>query len=99
MVRNRVCELLGIKYPIIQAPMNWVSGADLVAAISNAGGLGTLGPNSGAKDITSDIELTGKRMRDQIRKVRSHTGTFCRKYCCRIWGGAKILKRSCKCRD
>lgn len=73
MSRNRICELLGIKYPIIQAPMNWVSGADLVAAVSNAGGLGTLGPNSGAKDITLDIELTGERMRDQIRKVRNLT--------------------------
>ena len=70
MVRNRICELLGIKYPVIQAPMNWVSGADLVAAVSNAGGLGTLGPNSGADNITSDVELTGERMRDQIKKVR-----------------------------
>jgi len=50
--------------------MNWVSGADLVAAVSNAGGLGTLGPNSGAEEITSDIELTGERMRNQIKKVR-----------------------------
>ncbi len=73
MGRNRICELLGIKYPIIQAPMNWVSGADLGAAVSNAGGLGTLGPNSGAKDITSDVELTAERMRDQIRRVRSLT--------------------------
>lgn len=70
MDRNRICELLGIKYPIIQAPMNWVSGADLVAAVSNAGGLGTLGPNSGAEDMTSDVELTGERMRAQIKKVR-----------------------------
>ena len=70
MGRNRICELLGIQYPIIQAPMNWVSGADLVAAVSNAGGLGTLGPNSGSEDITSDVELTGERMRDQIKKVR-----------------------------
>ena len=73
MGRNRICELLGIKYPIIQAPMNWVSGADLVAAVSNAGGLGTLGPNSGAEKITADVELTGERMRDQIKKVRSLT--------------------------
>jgi len=73
MGQNRICELLGIRYPIIQAPMNWVSGADLVAAVSEAGGLGTLGPNSGAKKITPDIELTGERMRDQIRKVRSLT--------------------------
>jgi enoyl-[acyl-carrier protein] reductase II len=54
MSKNRICELLGIKYPIIQAPMNWVSGAELVAAVSNAGGLGTLGPNAGSKDITPD---------------------------------------------
>jgi enoyl-[acyl-carrier protein] reductase II len=53
--------------------MNWVSGADLVAAVSEAGGLGTLGPNSGAKDITPDVELTGERMRGQIKKVRSLT--------------------------
>ena len=73
MGQNRICELLGIRYPIIQAPMNWVSGADLVAAVSEAGGLGTLGPNSGAKKITPDVELTGERMREQIRKVRSLT--------------------------
>jgi enoyl-[acyl-carrier protein] reductase II len=73
MGQNRICELLGIQYPIIQAPMNWVSGADLVAAVSEAGGLGTLGPNSGAKKITPDVELTGERMRDQIRKVRGLT--------------------------
>ncbi|WP_372678450.1 NAD(P)H-dependent flavin oxidoreductase [Desulfosarcina sp.] len=70
MGHNRLCKLLGIKYPIIQAPMNWVSGADLVAAVSNAGGLGTLGPNAGAENITSDVELTGERMRAQIKKVR-----------------------------
>ena len=73
MSPNRICELLGIKYPIIQAPMNWVSGAALVAAVSNAGGLGTLGPNSGAKEITADVELTGERLRGQIKKVRNHT--------------------------
>jgi enoyl-[acyl-carrier protein] reductase II len=73
MGQNRICELLGIRYPIIQAPMNWVSGADLVAAVSEAGGLGTLGPNSGAKKITPDVELTGERMREQIKKVRGLT--------------------------
>ena len=73
MGENRICELLGIRYPIIQAPMNLVSGADLVAAVSNAGGLGTLGPNSGADSITLDVELTGERMRDQIKKVRQRT--------------------------
>jgi NAD(P)H-dependent flavin oxidoreductase YrpB (nitropropane dioxygenase family) len=73
MKRNRICELLGIRYPIIQAPMNWLSGADLVAAVSSAGGLGTLGPNVGAKTITRDAAVTAERLRSQIRKVRSLT--------------------------
>ena len=40
---NRVCEVLGIEKPMIQGPMAWVSTAPLVAAVSNAGGLGVLG--------------------------------------------------------
>lgn len=74
MINNRICELLGIRYPVIQAPMNWVSGAALAAAVSNAGGLGTLGPNAGADEITEDVQLTGERLREQIKKVRSLTG-------------------------
>ena len=73
MEGNRICELMGIRYPIVQAPMNWVSGANLAAAVSLAGGLGTLGPNAGADSITNDVELTGKRMRHQIRKVKGLT--------------------------
>jgi len=73
MEKNRICQLLGIRYPIIQAPMNWVSGAELVAAVSNAGGLGTLGPNAGSKDITQDVEETGERMRVQIQKIKNLT--------------------------
>lgn len=40
---NRVCEILGIEKPVIQGPMAWISTAPLVAAVSNAGGLGILG--------------------------------------------------------
>lgn len=43
MKNNRVCEILGIEKPIIQGPMAWSSFAPLVAAVSNAGGMGTLG--------------------------------------------------------
>jgi len=53
--------------------MNWVSGAKLAAAVSNAGGLGTLGPNAGAKVITTDMEVTSERLRQQIREVKSLT--------------------------
>jgi len=73
MHQNRICELLGIRYPIIQAPMNWVSGAELVAAVSNAGGLGTLGPNAGSKDKVWDVDETGERFRAQIKKIKNLT--------------------------
>ncbi len=73
MKDNRLCNLLGIEYPIIQAPMNWITGADLAAAVSNAGGLGTLGPNAGARTLTKDVKETGERLRRQIRKVKTLT--------------------------
>lgn len=41
-LQTRVTDLLGIKYPIIQGGMMWVSTAELTAAVSNAGALGTL---------------------------------------------------------
>jgi enoyl-[acyl-carrier protein] reductase II len=53
--------------------MNWISGAKLVAAVSNAGGLGTLGPNAGAKKVTTDYDVTGERLREQIRMVKNLT--------------------------
>jgi NAD(P)H-dependent flavin oxidoreductase YrpB (nitropropane dioxygenase family) len=39
-MKTRITELLGIKHPIIQGAMSWVSFPPLVAAVSNAGGLG-----------------------------------------------------------
>ena len=43
---NRITSLLGIRYPIVQGGMVWCSGWRLVAAVSNAGGLGLLGAGS-----------------------------------------------------
>jgi enoyl-[acyl-carrier protein] reductase II len=43
---NPICELLNIKYPIIQAGMVWCSGWKLASAVSNAGGLGIIGAGS-----------------------------------------------------
>lgn len=42
MFKTRVTELLGIKYPILAGPMAYISGPELVAAVSNAGGLGIM---------------------------------------------------------
>nr|WP_261764680.1 nitronate monooxygenase [Paenibacillus xylanexedens] len=46
---NKITELLNIEYPIISAAMNWVTSAEFVAAVCNAGGMGVLGPNAGQK--------------------------------------------------
>jgi nitronate monooxygenase/enoyl-[acyl-carrier protein] reductase II len=43
MIRTRICELLDIKHPVIQAGMGAFTSAELVAAVTNAGGLGSLG--------------------------------------------------------
>lgn len=44
--RNRITQLFGIKYPIIQAGMIWASGWRLASSVSNAGGLGVIGAGS-----------------------------------------------------
>lgn len=46
MQSSRICELFGIKYPVIAGGMVWCSGWRLAAAVSNAGGLGLLGAGS-----------------------------------------------------
>ena len=74
MIKTRISQMLGIEYPIVQAPMNWISGARLVSAVSAAGGLGTLGPNCGQKTPANDEKEVGERLRSQIREVRSVTG-------------------------
>ena len=43
---NRITQLFGINYPIIQAGMVWASGWRLASAVSNAGGLGLIGSGS-----------------------------------------------------
>jgi enoyl-[acyl-carrier protein] reductase II len=45
-LRNRVAELLGVRYPLVQAGMVWCSGWELAAAVSAAGGLGLIGAGS-----------------------------------------------------
>ncbi len=48
---NRVTQLFGIRYPIIQAGMIWASGWKLASAVSNAGGLGIIGAGSMYPDV------------------------------------------------
>ncbi len=60
---NRITNLFGIDYPIIQAGMIWCSGWELASAVSNAGGLGLIGSASMYPDI----------LREHIRKCKAAT--------------------------
>ena len=61
--RTDLCDLLGIEYPILQSGMGGVAGPDLVAEVSEAGGLG----------ILAALNLTPEALRDGIAKVRART--------------------------
>jgi enoyl-[acyl-carrier protein] reductase II len=55
-IRSRIADMLGIEYPIIQAPMGWIARSQLASAVSNAGGLGIIETSSGELDnIKSEI--------------------------------------------
>ncbi len=49
-MKNRVTEMLGVQYPIVQAPMGWIARAQLASAVSNAGALGIIETSSGELD-------------------------------------------------
>jgi len=51
-MKTRITEILGIKYPILLSGMSWVSVPKLVAAVSNAGGLGILATGPLSTDET-----------------------------------------------
>ena len=69
MKRTRVCDILGIKYPVLQAGLPWVSNPELVAAVSNAGGLGVLHPTAGM-ELDDDIV---RNLQENLRRVHRLT--------------------------
>jgi len=62
-MQNKITELFGIKYPIIQAGMVWASGWRLASAVANAGGLGLLGAGSMYPEV----------LREHIQKCQQAT--------------------------
>ncbi|MQS90083.1 NAD(P)H-dependent flavin oxidoreductase [Companilactobacillus mishanensis] len=72
-MKNRITEILNIEKPIIQGPLLWLTDAKLVAAVSNAGGMGMLGFNAGQTTVTKSIDETIERMRQQIKETRKLT--------------------------
>jgi len=65
MFKTNLCELLNIKYPIIQGGMAWVATAELAAAVSNAGGLGIIGCGNAPADVIRKEILKIKELTDQ----------------------------------
>ena len=63
MFNSKICDLLGIEYPIFQGGMAWVADAQLAAAVSNAGGLG----------IIAAMNMDGEMLRSEIRKLKTLT--------------------------
>jgi NAD(P)H-dependent flavin oxidoreductase YrpB (nitropropane dioxygenase family) len=62
-LRTKLCELVGVRYPIVQTGMGWVAGPRLVAATANAGGLG----------ILASATMTLDELAAAVAEVRSRT--------------------------
>lgn len=62
-MKNRICEILEIKYPIFQGGMAWVSTYHLASAVSNAGGVGIIAAGG----------ANGEYVREQIKRTRELT--------------------------
>ncbi len=60
---SEICTMLGIRFPLFQGGMAWISGVSLAAAVSEAGGLG----------ILTSVGETAESLRDSIRRVREKT--------------------------
>ncbi len=60
---NKLCQLLNIKYPVLQGGMAWIATAELAAAVSQAGGLGIIGAGHMPPDA----------LREEIRKLKKLT--------------------------
>lgn len=63
MLKSKICDILGIRYPVFQGGMAWVADANLAAAVSEAGGLG----------IIAGMNSNGEQLRAEIRKLRGMT--------------------------
>jgi len=76
-MENRICKMLGLKYPLFQGAMAWIADADLAAAVSEAGGLGIIsaGMNDAEwlrKEINKAKGMTKKPFAVNIMLLSSH---------------------------
>ncbi|MCD8158037.1 MAG: enoyl-[acyl-carrier-protein] reductase FabK [Clostridiales bacterium] len=62
-MKSKICDILGIKYPVFQGAMAWIADASLASAVSNAGGLGIIAAGNAPADV----------VREEIRKAKELT--------------------------
>jgi enoyl-[acyl-carrier protein] reductase II len=62
-IANRITGMLGVEFPVVQAPMGWIARARLASAVSNAGGLGIIETSSGRLE----------EVREEIKTMRTLT--------------------------
>ena len=62
-IDNRLTRMLGVRYPIMQAPMGWIARSELASAVSNAGGMGIIETSSGELDV----------IRNEIKRMQTLT--------------------------
>ena len=62
MIHTKLCDLLGIEYPILQGGMAWVSTAELAAAVSEAGGLGIIASGQAPPDWLKEQIIKAKML-------------------------------------
>ena len=63
-IENRITKLLGVERPILNGAMQWLTKAELVSAVSNAGGLGVM---------SSATFPNAEALREEIRKTKTLT--------------------------
>ena len=63
MIKSKICEILGIRYPLFQGGMAWIANSSLASAVSNAGALA----------LISSINFNTEAVRDEIKKCKSLT--------------------------
>jgi NADH:quinone reductase (non-electrogenic) len=96
---TRITELLGIQYPIMQGGMRWAARAELAAAVSSAGGLGTISAHTQphraalASEIGRARQLTNKPLAVNLTLLHANTGLDYKGYVAAILdGGVEVVE-------
>ena len=65
MIESRLCEMLGIEYPVFQGGMAWIADGKLAAAVSNGGGLGIIAAGNAPADYVREQIRLAKQLTDK----------------------------------